>query len=122
LSGYTRMSYDYIVWKRSPNTKTAMLTNVYKAICDGKDHPAMAPFDTASLERDLKGAFGDVNSNPDGPFLYSFDLENASPWLSICVNYSQVNAVTDKIVALALHHGLMVYDPQRGIVWGNKRT
>ena len=115
------MSYDYIIWKRSPNAKTAMLADVYQATGEGKDHPAMAPFDTAAVELDLKAVFGDVNSDPDGPFLYSIDHGGTSPWLSLNVNRSQVEAVTDKIIALALRHGLMVYDPQRGAVWGNKR-
>jgi hypothetical protein len=116
------MSYDYIAWKRSPKTKTAMLADVYQATGRGEDHPAMAPFDTATVERDLKEIFGDVNRNPDGPFLYGINHGGTSPWLSFSVNHSQVEAVTDKIVALALRHGLMVYDPQRGAVWGNRRT
>jgi len=116
------MSYDYIVWKRSPTTKTAMLADVYQMTGRGEDHPAMAPFDTETVERDLKGIFGDVNSNPDSPFLYSIDHGATSPWLSFMVNHSQVGAVTDRIIGLALRHGLMVYDPQRGAVYGNRRT
>lgn len=115
------MSYDYILWKRSPDAKTAMLAAVYKATGQGNDHPAMAPFDIGEIDRALKDEFGDVNEDPDGPFLYTFDQGEISPWLSINVNHSQVAAVTDRIIAVALQHGLMVYDPQRELVWGNRR-
>ena len=116
------MSYDYVIWKRAPGIKTAMLADVYQSICEGKDHPAMAPFDTAVVERDLISEFGDVNNDPDGPFLYGVDRGSVSPWLTINVGYSQVEAVTDKLARLAIQHGLMLYDPQRDVVWGNKRV
>jgi hypothetical protein len=77
-----------------------MLADVYQATGRGEDHPAMAPFDTATVERDLKEVFGDVNRNPDGPFLYGINHggTGTSPWLSFSVNHSQVEAVTDRSV------------------------
>ncbi len=97
------MSYDYLAWKRAPNTKTAMLADVYRTTGEGKDHPAMAPFDTAAAERGLIEIFGDVNSDPDGPFLYFIEQEcTRRQRFSINVNHSQVAAVTNQIVKWAL--------------------
>lgn len=116
------MSYDYLLWKREPTAKTAMLAEVCKATGEGTDHPAMATFDVEVFERSLKAEFGDVNNDPDGPFLYWINPGERAPWLKLNVNYSQVEAVTDKIVALAVKHGLLVYDLQCGAVWGNRRS
>ena len=62
------MSYDFAIWRRSERTKTAMLADAYDAICDGSDHPAMAPFELGALERALREQFGDLDA-VDGPIV-----------------------------------------------------
>lgn len=115
------MSYDLAIWKRSEITKTAMLAEAYKAICDGCDHPAMAPFDLSALERVLQDEFGDYRNTADGTIICETGSTVAASWLVVQCAHSMAESVTAKVVAIALGQGLLVYDPQRGAVWGNKR-
>jgi hypothetical protein len=115
------MSYDYAIWKRADTAKTAMLAEVYKAICDSTPHPAMAAVDMTAFVHDLDLKFHSPNENADGPFLYEWTQNDALAYVVLNCNFSAISEVEPVVVALALEHGLLVYDPQRELVWGNKR-
>ncbi len=115
------MSYDYLIWRRSPTAKTAMLKACCDATAEGRSHEAMAEFDVDSFVQDLQAEFGDVNNDPEGPFLYGVDSGDAAPWISVNVSYSSIEDVTPVLVRLVLKHNLMLYDLQRECVWGNRR-
>jgi hypothetical protein len=115
------VSYDLAIWKRSSTTKTAMLAEVHKAICDGADHPAMAPFDMDALEDALEAEFGEYKNNPDATIIGESGNGASANWLILQCAHSDANLVAAKVVPIAIKHGLLVYDPQRQVVWGNKR-
>ena len=122
------MSYDLAIWKRSPTTKTAMLDACYQAIIDGTDHEAMARFDDEPLMAGLEKAFGTRHTQWFGddadkaPFLYETGSGEHGNWMLLTCTYSAIQQVFPVVADLAVGQGLMVDDPQRGAVWGNRRT
>ena len=115
------MSYRLAIWKRSETTKTAMLDEAYNAIRDGGDHPAMAPFDLAALERALTDEFGDYKNTAGSAIACETGNTTAAAWLIVQCARSAAESVTAKVTPIACGQGLLVYDPQREVVWGNKR-
>jgi len=121
------MAYDLAIWKRSARTKTAMLAECYEAIMEDKDHTAMDFFDENLLLKDFEKEYGKLHAEyfgedvDDCPFLFSQGKGEFGNWILFHLNWSKYQETTNKIVTIALQHGLMVYDPQRGAVWGNRR-
>jgi len=119
------MSFDLAIWKRSATTKTAMLAEVYAAICDGQTaHPAITTFDLAELEAALKAEFGDYTKEPDMfgcPIQCERGASDSGSWLIAHCEHSAAGDVSSRVIPIALDRGLLVYDPQRQTVWGNKR-
>ena len=115
------MSYDYIIWKRADTTKTAMLAEVYKAICESKPHPAMAAVDMTAFVENIDKSFNKPNEDDDGPFLYEWTQNDEMAYVVLNCSRSTVRQVEPIVVALALEHGFLIYDPQQELVWGNKR-
>ena len=121
------MSFDLAIWKRSPRTKTAMIYECYDAIIENKDHTAMDFFDENALLDDLAIEFGERHQEyfgkdiDDCPFLFSTGRGEFGNWVFLNLNWSTHQDTKSKLVSIALKHGLMVYDPQRKGVWGNKR-
>lgn len=115
------MSFDLAIWKRSENTKTAMLAEAYTAICKGDDHPAIAPFDLNVLEKALKTEFGDYTNTVEGPIVCETGSSIRANWLIVQCAHSLAVSVLAKVIPIALAQGLLVYDPQRQAVWGNRR-
>ncbi len=114
------MSFDFAVWKRSARTKTAMLADSYESICAASGHAAVDGFDTAGLQRALQDHYG-VTDPDDLPFAVETGEAVGSSWLVVNAPFSGADEVRDVLVELALARGLMVYDPQREVVWGNRR-
>jgi hypothetical protein len=121
------MSFDLVIWKHSARTKTAMIQECYDAIINNKDHTAMDFFNEYILLNDFEIEFGKRQKDYFGgevdncPFLYSTGREEFGNWIIMNLNWSTHQETKNKIVAIALKHGLMVYDPQQKVVWGNKR-
>ena len=119
------MSFDLAIWKRSATTKTAMLAEVYEAICNGRtDHPAMREFDLPALERALQAEFGDYTKDPemlDCPINCYRGVSDSGCWLTVHCSHSVAADVLSRVIPIALSQGLLVFDPQRQAVYGNKR-
>jgi hypothetical protein len=115
------MSYDLAIWKRSETTKTAMLAEAFKCICDGGSHRAMAPFDLAALESALKREFGDYSTATEGEILCESGTAQGVGWLVVHCAHSAAASISQRVASIALSQGLLVYDPQRTVVFGNKR-
>lgn len=115
------MSYDFAIWKRSDATKTAMLAEVYAAICKDRDHPAMAPFDLKSVERDLEKEFGG-GDNAAKALVWNSESSANATWIFVHCSLSAANEVAQRIATIVVKHDyLLLYDPQRVCVWGNRR-
>ena len=121
------MSFDLAIWKRSARTKTAMLQECYDAIIDDKDHTAMDFFNEDIFLNEFEIEFGKRqkeyfgNDVEDCPFLYSTGRGQFGNRVIMNLNWSSHQETQSKIIPLALKHGLMVFDPQQKVVWGNKR-
>lgn len=115
------MSYDFAIWKRSAETKTAMLAEAYASICDGDCHSAMAHFELQSLEQAVKAEFGDYTVEVDGPIICASGSTQTASWMIVHCSHSAATDISSRLVPIALALGLLVYDPQRSCVWGNKR-
>lgn len=121
------MSYDLAIWKRSARTKTAMIYECYNAILKETGHTAMEFFDEDAVFGDLEIEYGKRQSGyfgkdvDDCPFLFSSGRGEFGNWILIHLNSSTHQETKNKIVSIALKHGVMVYDPQQKAVWGNKR-
>ena len=115
------MSYDFAIWKRSETAKTAMLAEAYKCICNGGSHWAMAPFDLAALEGALKREFGAYTTATPGEVLCESGTADGASWLVVQCSHSAAASVAPRVASIALSQGLLVYDPQRNVVFGNKR-
>jgi hypothetical protein len=116
------MSYDFGIWKRSASTKTAMLAEAFTAISEGDAHPAIAPFDLKELEQALEAAFGEYKKDPESMICCDARSSEAGSWMIVQCSFPDAKTVEAKLVPIALELGLLLYDPQRGIVWGNKRV
>ena len=121
------MSYDLAIWKRSDRTKTAMLSECYDAIIEENSHTAMEFFNEDEFLNGFEEEFGKRQKGyfgkeiDDCPFLFSIGTGEFGNWVLMHLNSSTQQITSNKIIAMALKHGLMVYDPQRKAVWGNKR-
>ena len=115
------MSYDLAIWKRSATTKTAMLAQAYRALSEGRDHPAMQRLDLSELARALKDEFGDYDTAQCVIACATGQTQRAD-WLTIQCSFSDADSVVSRLVPLVLDLGLMLYDPQREVVWGNRRN
>ncbi len=115
------MSYDLAIWKRSETTKTAMVAEAYKCICDGHSHPAMAPFDLVALASALEHEFGDHTGASEGEILSETGTVDGASCLVVHCAHSAAASISPRVAAIALSQGLLVYDPQRDVVFGNKR-
>lgn len=121
------MSYDLAIWKRSARTKTAMIYECYDAIFEETDHTAMDFFDEDALFADLEIEYGKRQTGyfgedvDDCPFLFSSGRGEFGNWVLMHLNFSTHQETKNKIVSIAIKHGVMVYDPQQKAVWGNKR-
>ena len=57
----------------------------------------------------------------DCPFLYVTGKGAFGNWMVFNISWSDYQKVIDVIVEIAVKHGIMVYDPQRESVYGNRR-
>ena len=121
------MSYDLVLWKRSIRTKTAMLKECFENIMEGKDHTAMEFFDEESFYAGMESEFGQRYPQffgkevDDCPFLYDTGKGEYGNWMVFNRVWTDYLETTNKIVDIAVKNGIMVYDPQRECVYGNKR-
>lgn len=94
-----------------------MLAEVYAAICEDRDHPAMATFDLKRVERDLEKEF-----SGDQAVAWNSDSSANATWIFLHCGFSAANEVAQRIAAIVVKHDyLLLYDPQRICVWGNRR-
>lgn len=114
------MSYDFAIWKRSETTKTAMLAEAYEALSLGRDHPAMTTFDAEQLDQALKNEFGN-DKDTNSLIACAWGNTANADWLLVQCSFADADEVISKIVPIVLDLELLVYDPQKEIVWGNKR-
>jgi hypothetical protein len=115
------MSHDFAIWKRSDATKTAMLLEVYDAICEGRDHPAMAKFAVERVEAALQKAFGSAKDKDKLITWNSWSTEQAN-WIFVHCGHDAASEVAQRLGSLAMRFSyLLVYDPQRIAVWANRR-
>ena len=98
-----------------------MLAEAYKAICDGGDHPAMAPFDLSALEKALELNSAITRTKFIGLILCETGTTPTANWLIVSCGHSAKCGSSPKGIPIALKLGLLVYNPQRESVWGNKR-
>ncbi|ADV48741.1 aldehyde dehydrogenase [Cellulophaga algicola DSM 14237] len=121
------MSYDLVLWKRSSRTKTAMLKECFESIMEEKDHTAMEFFDEKTFFTDMETEFGTQQAQYFGeeidncPFLYETGKGDYGNWILFNLVWSDYQDTTSNIVAIAVKNGIMVYDPQRESVYGNRR-
>lgn len=115
------MSYDFGIWRRAVTTKTAMVVEVWQAITEEHGHPAMGDFDAASVLAEIAQRFPSAQSDPDNALLGSAGRDGDAAWIVIHAPHSAAQEYTNLLMEIALAHGLMLWDPQRGAVWGNRR-
>jgi hypothetical protein len=108
------MAFDLVIWKWAANAEEVDPAEVDEALAEDDPHPAVTRFDIGSFESAIRAKFGDVNEDPDGPFLYEVCdfTEVPANWVCISVNWSQVSTVCPIIAEIARSQGLAVYDPQ----------
>jgi len=113
-SGETMMAFDLLVWKWVNGEEGTDPAQVVDALNEDDPHPAITHFDRDWFESSIRDKFGDVNDDPDGPFLYEVSDFTGVPanWIWISVNWSQVENVCPVLTAIAKSQGLAVYDPQ----------
>lgn len=115
------MSYDFAIWKRSADTKTAMLLESYEALSHGDSHPAMQGFNGKKLEKALKKEFDYEKTKPECMIALAPGSRDKVNWMMIHCNFPDAGEVTERVLPIVLDMELMLYDPQRECVWGNKR-
>lgn len=81
----------------------------------------MTNFDVQGLEDALSDAFGDDDKNAECLIACAWGSTKDADWLLIQCNFSKAEEVLEKIVPIALDLELLIYDPQREVVWGNRR-
>lgn len=121
------MSYDLALWKRSARTKTAMLKDCYNSITQEKDHISMDFFDNEPFYSEMEIEFGKRQPQyfgteiDDCPFLYETGKGQYGNWIVFNLTFTNHQETNNKIIEIAVKNGIMVYDPQRECVYGNKR-
>jgi hypothetical protein len=116
--GVVIMAFDLFVWRWASGKEGADPAEVVEALNEDNPHPALTWFDRDAFEREVGARFGDVNDDPDGPFLYEvsdFKGRHAN-WISFSVQWSCVDDVCQDLIAIAKSQGLAVYDPQEGMM------
>jgi hypothetical protein len=113
--------YRYAIWKRSATTKTAMLESCYEAITRGETHDAMDVFDAREIDDEIRKEFQVDLGGPARAVGMELLESSSVAWLLVSCHAVLAPEVSSYIVPLALQRELMVYDPQRGAVWGNRR-
>jgi hypothetical protein len=113
-SGETMMAFDLLVWKWVGGKEATDPAQVVEALYADDPHPAITRFDRDLFESAIRARFGDVNDDPDGPFLYEVSDFTGVPanWIFFSVNWSQVENVCPVLTAIAKSQGLAVCDPQ----------
>jgi hypothetical protein len=113
------VSYELAVWRRATGGPTAPPADVYAAICDDQPHPAIARFNVAAFEADVRETFGDANPDDDdqadNAVLREADDFTGAPanWMTFTLAYSQIERVVPRLIEIAVAHQLAVYDPQQ---------
>ena len=115
------MSYDFGIWKRAATSKTAMVLDAWHAITQEHGHPAMGDFDAEAVLAEIAARFPDEATDPDNALIASSGRDAETAWIVIHAPQSAVEHYTGILMEVALSHGLMLWDPQRGAVWGNRR-
>ncbi len=110
------MAFDLYVWKWKTETEAKKVEEIVSALAEETPHPSLDHFDMSALENSIQNEFGDVNNDPDGPFLYEvFDYKDAAAnWMTISINWSQVEHSLRTIIDIAKRQKLCVFDPQTG--------
>ncbi len=92
----------------------AARAEIIGALNEDAPHPALTRFVVRAFESAIRAGFGDVNNDPDGPFLYEISDFTGVPanWMNFSVNWSEVENVCPALTEIAKSHGLAVYDPQ----------
>lgn len=98
-----------------------MLAEAYEALSEGKDHPAMTTFDVQKLDQALRREFEGYGKDPKCVIACAWGNTKNADWLLVQCNFPDADDVISKLVPIVLDLELLVYDPQREIVWGNKR-
>ena len=108
------MAFDLIVWKWAADGEGVDLGEILDTIGGDDPHPSLTRFDIGAFRTAIRSEFGDVNEDPDGPFLYEVSDFQGVPanWVSISVSWSQVERVLPVIARIADGLGLAVFDPQ----------
>jgi hypothetical protein len=131
------MSFDLSIWRRSPTTKTAMLHDVHETVgLNGADHPAAGSFDPQEFIASAVASNGRP-AGPDGDLSWidviNSDGESApvSLWgwrglssaiVRVAGPYPWLQATREALLPLILERHLMLYDPQAGAVFNNRRS
>jgi hypothetical protein len=108
------MAFDLLVWRWASGKEGAEPAEVIEAINEDNPHPAITRFDRGAFESAIRARFGDVNDDPDGPFLYEVSDFTGVPanWVSFSISWSRVKEVCPVLIEIAKSQGLAVYDPQ----------
>lgn len=110
------MSYDFGIWKRAATTKTAMVLEAWHAITQEHGHPAMGDFDAEAVLAEIAAPFPGEATDPDDALIASSGRDGETAWIIIHAPHSAVARYTGVLMEVALSHGLMLWDPQRGAV------
>jgi len=103
------MSFDLIAWRWSaPSGEVADAQDVYEALLDEREHPAVAGFDEHPVVAAIEKHFGDVNGDEGSPFLYFVGHQ----CLIFNVNVDREDGVVERLKRLLAGQELYCYDPQ----------
>lgn len=115
------MSYDFGIWRRSPATKTAMVLQVWEAITEDRAHPAMGEFDATAVLDALRARFPSPDDDPDTALIAEQGGDGDAAWIVVHAPFSAIERYNRILQETVLPLGLMLWDPQRGAVFGNRR-
>lgn len=103
------MSFDLVAWKWSAGS--AGETNpqdVYEALLDEREHPAVGTFDEQPIVQAIKERFGDVNGDEGSPFLYF----TGHQCLIFNVSVDREDQIVQRLKTFLEEQTLYCYDPQ----------
>lgn len=113
--------FQFAIWKRAPTAKTAMLAECFASIQAGLSHDAMAVFDAAPLEQAIREHFQLDRSGTSSAVRVRTQRTETASSITVTTTPAAMPDTRDFIVPAALELSLMVFDPQAGAVWGNRR-